>query len=151
VWIREKLSWKEKFQSCLSLWPSFLSEECLPHAIIVVSLGTSNLSVHICKIRGRQICMLLELSYVTNVELAVMSDLGVLRLKRSHPGIMDLHPEILFQGISSNRSLLQQRRLGSPRSLMWRNRRLQKGKSSMKEHLLSVLSCEIWSDIWSCS
>jgi hypothetical protein len=50
--------------------------------------------------------------------------------------------EILFQGISSSRGLLQQRRLGSPRNLMWRDRRLQIRKPSMKEHPLSALSCE---------
>jgi len=65
----------------------------------------------------------------------------------NHPSIMDLRPEIMFQGISSCRSRLKQKGLGSPRSCMWRNRRLQKGKSSMKEHLLSVLSCKIWLDI----
>jgi len=60
---------------------------------------------------------------------------------------MDLFPKILFQGISSSRGLLQQRRLGSIRNLMWRNQRLQKRKPSMKEHLMSALSCEIWPDI----
>jgi hypothetical protein len=86
------------------------------------------------------------LPYVTDVELAVISDLGVLHL--SHPDIIDLRPEIMFQGISSCRSLLKQKRLGSPRSCIWRNRRLQKGKSPMKEHLLSISSCKILSDFW---
>jgi hypothetical protein len=36
-----------------------------------------------------------KLPYVTNVELIVMSDPGVLHLKRSHPGIMDLLPEAI--------------------------------------------------------
>jgi hypothetical protein len=151
VWIREKLLWKEKFHLSFSLRSSLLLKENLPHAITMVSLGISDLSALISKLIGSHIGRLLKLPCVTNVELAVMSSLGVLHLKRSHPGIMDLFPEILFQGISNSRSQLQQRRLGSPRSLMWRNRRLHKGKSSMKEHLLSVLSCEIWSDIWSCS
>jgi hypothetical protein len=95
-WIREKLLWNEKFRSSLNLWPSFLSEESLPHAITVASSGTSDLSAHIGKLRGRQIARLLELPCVPNVELAVMSGLGVLRLKRSHPGIKDLLPKILF-------------------------------------------------------
>jgi hypothetical protein len=75
-----------------------------------------------------------------------ISDLGVLYLR--HPGIIDLHPEIMSQGISSCRSLFKQKRLGSPRSCIWRNRRLQEGKSPMKKHLLSVPSCKIWSDFW---
>jgi hypothetical protein len=37
VWIREKLLWKGKFLSSLILWPSFLSEESLLHAITVAS------------------------------------------------------------------------------------------------------------------
>jgi hypothetical protein len=37
VWIREKLLWLGKYQSSLSLGPSFLSEESLPHAITVVN------------------------------------------------------------------------------------------------------------------
>jgi len=134
-----------RYQSSLSLWPSFLSEESLLHAITVVSQGISNLDAHIGKFRGRKSRRLLKLPRVTNVELAVISDLGVLYL--SHPDIIYLLLEIMFQGISSCRSLLKQKRLGSLRSCIWRNRRLQKGKSSMKEHLLSVLSCKIWSDI----
>jgi hypothetical protein len=118
VWIREKLLWKEKFQLSLSLWPSFLSEERLPHAITVVSLDTSDLSAHIDKLRRRHTGRLLKLPCVTNVELLVMFGLGFLHLKRSRPGIMDFLPEIPFQGISNSRSLLLQRRLGSPRSLM---------------------------------
>jgi len=124
VWIREKLLWKEKFQLSLSQRPSLLSEESLILAIIVVSLDTSDLSAHIGKLKGRQIDRLLKLPCVTNVELAVVFGPEVLHLKRSHLGIMDLLPEILFQGISSSKSLLQQIRHGSPRSLMWRNRRL---------------------------
>jgi hypothetical protein len=112
VWIRKKLLWNEKFQLFLSLWPSFLSKESLPHAITMVSSSTSNLNAHISKLRGRQIDRLLKLPCITNVELAVMSIPGVLHLKRSRPGIMDLLPEILFKGISNSRSLLQQRRLG---------------------------------------
>jgi hypothetical protein len=65
-----------------------------------------------------------------------------LHLKRSHPSIMDLRLE---------KSLLQQKILGSLRNFIWRNRTLQKGKPSMKEYLLSVLLCKIWSDIWHCS
>jgi len=76
VWIREKLLWKEKFQQSLSLWPSFLSEEILPHAITVVSSNTSDLTAHIGKLRGRQIGRVLKLPCVTNMEFAVMSDLG---------------------------------------------------------------------------
>jgi hypothetical protein len=117
VWIKEKLLWNEKFQLSLSHRPSLLSEESLLLTITVVSSDTSNLNAHISKLRGRQIGRLLKLPCVTNVELAVMSGLGVLHLKRSHPGIMDLRLEILFQGISSSKSLLQQKRLGSPRSL----------------------------------
>jgi hypothetical protein len=115
-WIREKLLWKEKFQSSLSLWPSFLLEENLPHSITVASSGTSDLSAHIGKLRGRQIGRLLELPCITNVELVVMSGIRVLRLKKSHPGIKDLIPKILFQGISSStKSVLQQKGLGSPK------------------------------------
>jgi hypothetical protein len=83
VWIREKLLWKEKFLLSLSHRPSFLSEESLPHTIIVVSLGTLDLSTNIVKLRGRKFGRLLELPCVTNVELAVMFGLGVLHLKRS--------------------------------------------------------------------
>jgi hypothetical protein len=121
VWIREKLLWKKKFQLSLSLRPSLLSEKGLPHAIIVVSSSTSDLSAHISKLKGRHTGRLLKLSCVTNVELEVMSGPRVLHLKRSRPGIMDLLLEIPFQGMSSTISLLQQRRLGSPRNLMWRN------------------------------
>jgi hypothetical protein len=104
--IREKLLWNEKFQLSLSQWPSFISEESLPHAITMVRSGTSDLNAYIDKVRGRQIGSLLKLPCVTNVELAIMSGLGVLHLKRNHPSIMDLLPEILFQGISSRKSLL---------------------------------------------
>jgi hypothetical protein len=107
--------------------------------------GILELNVHIGKFRGRKSGRLLKLPCVTNVELAVVSDLGVLHL--SHQGIIDLRPEIMFQGISSCRSLLKQKGLGSPRSYIWRNKRLQKGKSSLKKHLPSVLSCKIWSNI----
>jgi hypothetical protein len=150
VSIKEKLLWNEKFQISLSLRPSFLSEETLPHAITVVSLGISDLSALISKLRGSHTGRLLKLPCVTNVESAVMFGPGVLHLKKSHPSIIDLLPEILFQGISS-RGLLQLRMLGSPRNLIWRNQRLQKRKPSMKEHPLSALLCEIWSNIWSCS
>jgi hypothetical protein len=112
----------------------------------VVSQGTSDLTAHIGKFRGRKSGRLLKLPCVTNVEFAVIWDIGVLYL--SHPGIIDLHPEVMFQSISSWRSLLKQKRLGSPRSYIWKNRRLQEGKSPMKEHLLSVPSCKIWSDFW---
>jgi hypothetical protein len=111
-----------KYESSLSLWPSFLSEESLSHAITVAREGTSDLNALISKFRGRKSGRLLKLPCVTNVELVVISDLGVLHL--SHPGIIDLCPEIVFQGISSCRSLLKQERLGSPRSCIWRNRRL---------------------------
>jgi hypothetical protein len=103
-----------KYQSSLSLRPSFLSEESLLHANTVASQGTSDLNAHIKKFRGRKSGRLLKLPCITNVELAVISDLGVLHL--SHPGIIDLCPKIMFQGISSCRSLLKQERLGSPRS-----------------------------------
>jgi hypothetical protein len=43
-----------------------------------------------------------KLSYVTNVELIVMSDPGVLRLKRTHLECLDLVQDILLQGISDN-------------------------------------------------
>jgi hypothetical protein len=95
VWIKEKWLWKEKFLLSLSHQPSFLSEESLPHVIIVVSLGTSELNVHFGKYRGRQIGRLLKHPYVTTVELEVMSGLGVLHLKRSHLGIVDIRLEIL--------------------------------------------------------
>jgi hypothetical protein len=111
----------------------------------VASQGILGLNAHIGKFKGRKSGRLLKLPCVTNVELAIISDLGVLHL--SHPGIIDLSPEIMFLGISSYRSLLKQKRLGSPRSYIWRNKRLQKGKSPMKEHLPSILSCKIWSDI----
>jgi hypothetical protein len=122
-----------KYQSSLSLRPSFLSEESLLHAIIVASQGTSDLNAHISKFRGRKSGRLLKLPCLTNVELAVISDLGFLHL--SYQSIIDLRPEIMFQVISSCRSLLKQERLRSPRSCIWRNRRLQEGKSPMKEHL----------------
>jgi hypothetical protein len=124
---------------------AFLSEESLIHAITVVNQGISDLNSHIGKFRGRKGGRLLKLPCIANVELAVISDLGVLHL--SHQGIIDLCPEIMFQGISSCRSLLKQKGLGSPRSCIWRNRRLQKGKSSMKKHLPLVFSCKIYSDI----
>jgi len=79
-----------KYQSSLSLWPSFLSEESLPHAITVASQGISDLNAHIGKFRGRKNCKHLKLPCATNVELAVISDLGVLHL--CHLGIIDLHP-----------------------------------------------------------
>jgi hypothetical protein len=126
-------------------------EKSLSHAIIVVSLGISDLGALISKLRGSYTGRLLKLPCVTNVELAVMSSPGVLHLKRSRPGIMDLLPKILFQGISSSKGLLQQRRLGFPRNLMWKDQRLQKRKPSMMEHPLSALSCKIWLDIWSCN
>jgi hypothetical protein len=66
VWIREKLLWNEKFQLSLSLRTSLLSKESPPHAITVVSWGTSDLSAHIGKRRGRQIGKLLKLPCVTN-------------------------------------------------------------------------------------
>jgi hypothetical protein len=53
---------------------------------------------------------LLKLPCVTNVELAVMSDLSVLHL--SHPGSINLCPKIILQGISSCRNLFKQKRLG---------------------------------------
>jgi hypothetical protein len=134
-----------RYQSSLSLWPSFLSEESLLHAITVASQGISDLNAYIGKFRGRKSGRLLKLPCVTNVELAVISDLGVLHL--SYPSIIDLRPEIMFQGISNCRSLLKQKGLGSPRRCIWRNKRLKKGKSFMKKHLPSVLSCKIWSDI----
>jgi hypothetical protein len=65
-------------------------------------------------------------------------------LHLSHPGSIDLCPEIILQGISSCRNLFKQKRLGFPKSCIWKNRRLQKAKSVMKEILLQVLSCKIW-------
>jgi hypothetical protein len=118
-----------KYLSSLSLRPSFLSEESLSHAITVASQGTSDLTVHIDKFKGRKSGMLLKLPSVTNVELAVMSDLSVLHL--THPGSIDLRLEIMLQGISSCRSLFKQKRLGFPKSCIWKNRRLQKAKSVM--------------------
>jgi hypothetical protein len=111
----------------------------------VASEGTLYLSTHIGKFRGRKIARLLKLPCVTNVELAVISDLGVLHL--SHPSIIDHRSEIMLQGISSCRSLFKQKRLGSPRSCTWKNKILLKEKSSMKENPLLVFSCKIWSDI----
>jgi hypothetical protein len=55
-------------------------------------------------------------------------------------------PEIMLQGISSCRSLFKQKRLGSPKSYIWKNIRLQKAKFVMKEILFPVLSWKIWSD-----
>jgi hypothetical protein len=130
--LKEKLIWKEKFLLSLNHRPSFLLEESLPHAIIMVSLGTSNLNVHIGKFLGRQIGRLLKLPCVTNVELAVMSGLGVLHLKRSHPGIMDLYLEIPFQGISSSRSLLQQKKTWVPKKLC-----TEKQKTAERFHTIS--------------
>jgi hypothetical protein len=96
---KEKLLWKGKFLSSLSLRPSFISEEILSHAITMASQGTSDLTAHISRFKGRKSGRLLKLPCVTNVELAVMSDLSVLHL--SHPGSIDLHSEIVLQGISS--------------------------------------------------
>jgi hypothetical protein len=93
----------------------------------MVSLGILDLGALISKLKGSYTGRLIKLPCVTNVELVVMSGPRVLHLRGSCPGIMDLIPEILFKGISSSRGLLQQRRLGSPRDLMWRDRRLQKG------------------------
>jgi len=81
--MKEKLLWNEKFLLSLNHRPSFLSEESLPHAIIVVSWGISDLNAHIDKFRGRQVGRLLKLLCVTIVELTVMSDQRVLHLKRS--------------------------------------------------------------------
>jgi hypothetical protein len=100
-------------------------------------LGTSDQIAHIGKFSRRKNGWLLKLRCVTNVELAVISDQGVLHL--SLLSIIDLRPEIVFQSFNSCRSLLKEKRLGSPR-------RLQEGKSPLKEHLLPVLSCKIWSD-----
>jgi hypothetical protein len=141
-WIKEKLLWKGKFLSSLSLRPSFLSEESLSHAITVASQGTSDLTAHISKFKGRKSGRLLKLPCVTNVELAVMSDLSVLHL--SHLGSIDLIPEIVLQGISSYRNLFKQKRLGFPKCCIWKNRKLQNRKFVMKEILLLVLSCKIW-------
>jgi hypothetical protein len=46
-----------------------------------------------------------KLSYVTNVELIVMLDPGVLSLKRTHLESLDLMQYILLQGINNNRGL----------------------------------------------
>jgi len=73
----------------------------------VVSLGILVLGALIDNLRGSYTSRLLKLQCVTNVEFAIMSGSGVLHLKRSRPGIMDLLPKILFQGISSSRGLLQ--------------------------------------------
>jgi hypothetical protein len=43
-----------------------------------MSQGTSDLTAHIGKFKGRKNGRLLKLSCVNNVELAVMSDLGIL-------------------------------------------------------------------------
>jgi hypothetical protein len=94
------------------------------------------------KFKGRKSGRLLKLPCVTNVELVVMSDLSVLDL--SHPSSIDLHPKIILQGISSCRNLFKQKRFRFPKSCIWKNRRLQKAKSVMKEILLPVLSCKIW-------
>jgi hypothetical protein len=117
-WIREKLLWKGKFLSSLSLRPSFLLEESLSHAITVASQGTSDLTGHIGKFKGRKSGKLLKLPCVTNVELAVMLDLSALHL--SHPGSVDLCPEIILQGISSCRKLFKKKRLGFPKSCIWK-------------------------------
>jgi hypothetical protein len=61
-----------KYLSSLSLRPSFLSEESLSHAITVATQGTSDLTAHISKFKGRKSGRLLKLSCVTNVELAVI-------------------------------------------------------------------------------
>jgi len=114
-WTRENRLWKEKFLSTFSLWSSFLSGESLPHAITVASLDTSDQITHIGKFNRRENGWLLKLSCVTNVELAVISDQGVLHL--SLPSIIDLRPKIMFQSFSSCRSLLKRKRLGSLRRL----------------------------------
>jgi hypothetical protein len=111
-----------KYQSSLSLWPSFLSEESLPYDITMASQGTSDLNAHIGKLRGRKSGKLLKLPCVTNGELV---DLGALLL--SHPGIIDLHLEIMFQGISSYRSLLKQKRLGPQEAVYGRTEDCRKG------------------------
>jgi hypothetical protein len=43
-----------------------------------------------------------KLPYVTNMELIVMLDPGVLSLRRTHLEILDLMQDILLQGISDN-------------------------------------------------
>jgi hypothetical protein len=80
-----------------------------------MSQGTSDLTAHIGKFKGIRNGRLLKLPCATNVELVVKSDLNVLHL--SHPGSIDLRPEIILQGISSCRSLLRQKRLGFLRKL----------------------------------
>jgi hypothetical protein len=137
-----KVLWNGKFLSSLSLRSSFLSEKSLSHAITVASQGTSDLTAHINKFKGRKNGGLLKLPCVTNVELAVMSNLSVLHL--SHLGSIDLRPGIVLQGVSSCRNLFKQKRLGFPKSCIWKKKRLQKEKSVMKEILLPVLSCKIW-------
>jgi hypothetical protein len=112
AWIREKLLWMGKYQSTLSLWPCFLSEESFSYTITMASQGTSDLNALI--------------SIGDTWELAVISDLGVLHL--SHQGIINVRPEIKFQGISCCKSLLKQERLGSLRSCVWRNKRLQEAR-----------------------
>jgi hypothetical protein len=61
------------YLSSLSLQPSFLSEESLSHAITMTSQGTSDLTAHISKFRGRKSGRLLKLPCLSNVELAVVS------------------------------------------------------------------------------
>jgi len=98
----------------------------------VVSSDKLDLSAHIDKLRGRQIGKLLKLQCVTNVVLAVMSSPRVLHLKRSHPGIMNLLPEILVEGISKP----------TPAKKTWDPKKpyVEKQKTIEREHLLSALS-----------
>jgi hypothetical protein len=75
-----------------------------------MSQGTSNLTAHIGKFKGKKNGRLLKLPCVTNVELAVMSEQGVLH--SSLPSILNHRPEIKSQSISSCRSLLSEKDLG---------------------------------------
>jgi hypothetical protein len=104
-----------RYQSSLSLWPSFLSKESLLHAITVSSQGISNLNAHISKFRGRKSGRLLKLPCFTNVELAVISNLDVLHL--SHPGIIDLLPKIMFQRHQQLQKPTQAKRTWVPKKL----------------------------------
>jgi hypothetical protein len=76
-----------------------------------MSQGTSDLTAHIGKFKGRRNGRLLKLPCVTNVELVVRSDLSVLQL--SHPGSIDLRPKIILQGSAAAEAYSGEKDLGS--------------------------------------
>jgi len=73
-------------------------------------LGTSDQIAHIGKFSRRKNGWLLKLPCVTNMELAIISDQGVLHL--SLPSIIDLRPKIMFQSFRAAEDYSSKKDLG---------------------------------------